>query len=222
MEKKNMNLKNCKACNEPIAKGVKKCVHCGKDQRNFFMKHKIITGLSVIIVLGVIGSSGNKSTTPTIVTPATATTATSGAKVSSVSTTPVVEVQKTFKIGDVVALGNINLTVSKIVRSNGSEYEKPKAGNEFVIIYVKIKNIDKGTVSYNPFYFKLQNSKGQVTDTAITIINTDTALSSGDLITNGEIEGSVVFEAPKGDKGLILRYEDNIFTSDSKISINLK
>lgn len=38
------NMKNCKACNGEIAKGVNKCVHCGKDQRNFFMRHKIVTG----------------------------------------------------------------------------------------------------------------------------------------------------------------------------------
>jgi len=44
----------CKACNKEIAKGVKKCVHCGKDQRNFFMKHKIITGVLVIIVIAII------------------------------------------------------------------------------------------------------------------------------------------------------------------------
>ncbi|AXV63765.1 DUF4352 domain-containing protein, partial [Bacillus subtilis] len=36
-------LTHCKACGQEIAKGVKKCPNCGKDQRNFFMRHKIIT-----------------------------------------------------------------------------------------------------------------------------------------------------------------------------------
>lgn len=57
-------LITCKACGKEIAKGVKKCVHCGKDQRNFFMKHKIITGILVIIILVSIGKAigGDSST----------------------------------------------------------------------------------------------------------------------------------------------------------------
>lgn len=51
---------NCKACGKEIAKGVKTCVHCGKDQRNFFMKHKILTAILVIVILGAIGSLGGK------------------------------------------------------------------------------------------------------------------------------------------------------------------
>lgn len=58
-------MTNCKACGKEIAKGVKTCVHCGKDQRNFFMKHKILTGILVIIILGTIGSSGSKNNTTT-------------------------------------------------------------------------------------------------------------------------------------------------------------
>lgn len=48
----------CKACEKDIAKGVKKCPNCGKDQRNWFMKHKIMTTIGVIIVLSVMGSLG--------------------------------------------------------------------------------------------------------------------------------------------------------------------
>ena len=48
---------SCKACNKEIAKGVKKCPHCGKDQRNFFMKHKILTGILVVVLLAAIGSA---------------------------------------------------------------------------------------------------------------------------------------------------------------------
>lgn len=58
-------MTNCKACGKEIAKGVNKCVHCGKDQRNFFMKHKIITVILALIILGSIGSAmgGKKDVT---------------------------------------------------------------------------------------------------------------------------------------------------------------
>lgn len=67
---------NCKACSKEIAKGVNKCIHCGKDQRNFFMKHKVLTVILALVILGGInsamgGAKGSASTT----TPATSTTA---------------------------------------------------------------------------------------------------------------------------------------------------
>jgi len=44
----------CKACGKEIVKGAK-CLSCGNDQRNFFMKHKIITVIWVLVILGGIG-----------------------------------------------------------------------------------------------------------------------------------------------------------------------
>ncbi|MBZ9685187.1 OB-fold putative lipoprotein [Clostridium estertheticum] len=66
---------NCKACNKEIAKGVNKCVHCGKDQRNFFMKHKVLTVILALVILGGIGSAmgGDKDSASTTA-PATSTT----------------------------------------------------------------------------------------------------------------------------------------------------
>lgn len=56
-------LVNCKACQKEVANGVKKCPSCGHDQRNFFGKHKILTGLGVVILLVIIGNAGNGTTT---------------------------------------------------------------------------------------------------------------------------------------------------------------
>ncbi|MBS3973519.1 MAG: zinc ribbon domain-containing protein [Actinobacteria bacterium] len=47
-------LVECKTCGKEIAKGVKKCVHCGANQRNFFLRHKILTGLMAIVALVVV------------------------------------------------------------------------------------------------------------------------------------------------------------------------
>jgi hypothetical protein len=50
-------LVNCKACEKEIAKGVKKCPNCGKDQRSFVMKHKIISFIGIIVIIGGISSA---------------------------------------------------------------------------------------------------------------------------------------------------------------------
>ncbi len=47
-------LVNCKDCGKEIAKGAK-CPHCGKDQRNFFAKHKILTVFLWVFFLPIMG-----------------------------------------------------------------------------------------------------------------------------------------------------------------------
>ena len=49
----NKNMKVCKVCGKEIAKAPK-CIHCGADQRNFW-RHKILTGILVILVFIIIG-----------------------------------------------------------------------------------------------------------------------------------------------------------------------
>lgn len=58
----------CKACGKEVAKGAKSCPNCGKDNRGFIKKHKILSFILIIIVIGVIvsafggeGSSDNTS-----------------------------------------------------------------------------------------------------------------------------------------------------------------
>lgn len=59
-----MALKICKECGSEVSsKGI--CPKCGKDQRNFFVKHKVITFILILIIVGVVAGasgSGNKTT----------------------------------------------------------------------------------------------------------------------------------------------------------------
>jgi|GEM_PF-2679350 len=56
-------MTTCKACGKEIAKGVKKCIHCGKDQRNFFLKHKIISFIIIIAIIVAVSTSLNSNDT---------------------------------------------------------------------------------------------------------------------------------------------------------------
>ncbi|KAF1084317.1 tRNA-anti-like protein [Sporotomaculum syntrophicum] len=57
-----MAMKACKECGNEISSDAKKCPHCGKDQRNWFLQHKIITAILAIAVLMIIGSMGGEDT----------------------------------------------------------------------------------------------------------------------------------------------------------------
>ncbi len=64
-------MKKCKDCKKEIDGKATKCPFCQTDQRNWFAKHPILTGILalviIIIVFGVIGS-GNKNNTQSTTT----------------------------------------------------------------------------------------------------------------------------------------------------------
>lgn len=47
----------CPKCKEDVQLGAKKCKHCGADLRNWFVRHKIVTGILILFVIGIVGSS---------------------------------------------------------------------------------------------------------------------------------------------------------------------
>lgn len=62
-------MKKCKSCQTDIDAKAKKCPHCQADQRGWFRRHPILTGLLVLFVIGMIGavagSGGSKTSTET-------------------------------------------------------------------------------------------------------------------------------------------------------------
>lgn len=122
--------------------------------------------------------------------------------------------QDIAKIGEGLELDGVKVVVTKIEKSAGDDWNKPKDGNEYVIVHLSISNISNEIKDYNPFNFKLQNGKGNRTDQAFATINQDTVLNSGELAAGGKVEGTIIFEAPKDDQNLVLIYESNMFTGN--------
>lgn len=62
-----MALRKCKECGEDISSDAKICPRCGKDQRNFFQKHTLLTIFLIFIGICTIGnlnmSTNNNSST---------------------------------------------------------------------------------------------------------------------------------------------------------------
>lgn len=131
-----ISLKSCKDCGKEISSSVNKCPSCGKDQRNFFAKHKILTAILVIIVLGSIGSlagGDEKATTSTTATAtATATTTTAPAPVQPKAPPMVVTADKLMTDLEGNALNASNTYKGKYVEVTG-----------------KLSNIDSGGKYFN-------------------------------------------------------------------------
>lgn len=129
--------------------------------------------------------------------------------------------EKEYKIGDTVDIKGMKLKVDEVKKSNGTDFDKPKDGNEYIIVKVSINNDRDKEISYNPFDYSLKNSEGQITDHGLTIVDSKTSLNSGKLAPGGKVSGTISFEAPKGDKDLTLLYKDNMFSNDIKAQIKL-
>ncbi|GAB4072677.1 hypothetical protein GCM10028778_04330 [Barrientosiimonas marina] len=132
------------------------------------------------------------------------------------------EEQKEFSAGDNIEKDGVITTVTNVERSNGTEFEDPDDGNDFAIVNIKIENESDDEVSYNPFDYSLKNSKGQIKDSGMSMVDQDNQLDSGKLVPDGKVEGSVVFQAPEDDDNgdLTLLIEDD-WLSEDKIKVNL-
>lgn len=197
-----MAMKVCKDCGTEISSKAKECPKCGRDQRNFYSKHKVTTFLLIVVALAAV------------------ITALGGGKDDTLQTAA--ETQKLeYNQGEEARLGNGAITVTEVKKSNGNSWDKPQTGKEFIIVNITIENKGNDKLSYNPFYFKLQNSQGQQESMTFTTIDSDTSLKSGELISGGKASGTIAFETTKGDTNLILIYNDNIWSS-KELKINLK
>lgn len=184
-----------------------------QKKQNWFMRHKIITGvLTVIIVLIILGAFAGGTGTDT-----TNTAGTSSEK--SASNSPTVAEQKdlTPKVSDVTKLGDREFIVNSVKRSGAFGYNTPKAGKEYVIVNVTIRNLGSDEISYNPFDFKVQDANGAQENE--TFASLDDSLSSGTLAPGGKVTGSMPFEVPIGDKALLIFQPS--FWSSQRVVVDL-
>ena len=128
------------------------------------------------------------------------------------------DTDKIYAIGDTINREGAEITVTDVTRNfdPNDEFSEPGKDKEFVKVIVDIKNNSDKHISYNTFDWSLEDSNGSIEDSTSAFVILDDDLGSGDLAVGGEKKGSMVFEAPKDDAGLILHYTDNIFDEGEK------
>ena len=131
--------------------------------------------------------------------------------------------QTEFKVGDIIAHDDKEITVKSIERdySTGSEFFTPKDGMEYIKVNLFIENKSDDRISYNAFDWEIQDADGNIENyTDAMFAQADDALGSGDLAKGGKKSGSIVFEIPKNSAGLILHYSSS-FWSNKTVEIKL-
>ena len=94
----------------------------------------------------------------------------------------------------------------------GTDFDKTKAGNEYVIVHVKIHNTSSTEHSYNAFEFHVKSGTGNITNEEIvSFANSSNALSSGTLAAGGIAEGDLVFQVKQHDSKAELTWQPSFF-----------
>jgi hypothetical protein len=133
----------------------------------------------------------------------------------------VVEKKTLFTQNEVVEYDGLRYTVSNVRKSAGGQWNTPDAGNEYVIVTLKIVNFSDEKKSYNAFDWKMQNSKGIEDSYTFYTNKVYQELSSGELVAGGSFEGFIVFQQPIGDTGLKLNYYPTMLDSKYKFQIEI-
>ena len=125
-----------------------------------------------------------------------------------------------YHVGDTVSYKGYEIKVNSVNYSNGSEFDTPDTGKQYIIMNVTITNNTGKKQSYNPLDFKL-NANGNATD-ADEFVSDDIAtdlLNSGDLDNGASVTANLVGQADPNAK-LKLQYETSIW-NDETVDISL-
>lgn len=219
----------CKACGKEIGKGVKKCVHCGTDQRNFFMKHKIITGVLVLFALGVIGSAlnggGSSDTTQTASTVATNTEpqaeqASNEEPAASTEAAVSNEEPAAAKIGDAFKVGDLVFTVDSAKMTTKLKSPLGSKKGNWMVVAVKVENQSKEAVTIDSSFFKLLESDGAEYETDsdnLMYLDAESNFFLEKINPKMSSSGKLLFAVPEGVKNLKLQVATGIFGTETGV-----
>lgn len=176
------------------------------------MIKKILMGLGIFfVVVVIIGMASGPSKK------------TSNEPVKVESTQRSGQVQETpkpteFKVGDVIKMGEREFIVNSAKRmSQIGQYQSAKAGKEYIVVNVTIRNGGTSEISYNPFDFKVQNSNGAQEDQSFAVL--DDPLRSGTLIGGGNVTGSIPFEVTQGDTNIKLIFQPSVWSKEKIVVV---
>ncbi len=118
------------------------------------------------------------------------------------------------KVGQTITLDNVATTLVSVKTLAADEFVKPKPGNEFIVVHVKIVNNSTAEQDYNPFDFHARSGSGNITDEEIVTprsYTSNNSLPGGKLSPGGTVEGDIVFQVPKNDHQAQLTWQPSFF-----------
>lgn len=127
-----------------------------------------------------------------------------------------------YKIGDIIQIGNLTMTVNGISSPSGDQFNQPDSGKKFVVVDVTFEN--KGSDSENissMLQMSLKDDTGQAYDEDITAtVASGGKTPDGEIAAGEKLRGQIGFQIPTDAKGLQFVYDASILGS-GKVFVDL-
>lgn len=187
-----------------------------ENKGNWFMRHKILTGILVFFVfIVVVSASGGDSSNSG--------SGDSGSKEEQSQN----QEKVTAKIGEQVQSGDLAFTVNgvKEYQSLGSSFTSKDAQGVFKVVSLKIENVGKETKTIDSSMIKLTDSEGRTFERSIDG-QTAKGLSQGqvDLFLQQVqpglgVNGEIVFDVPESAEGLLIELRGGLFATPAEVEL---
>lgn len=201
IRQKNMTV--CKACGQEMAKSAKVCPNCGAKVKKFKWWY-ILVG---ILIIGIIGALTTKDDGPQKVGGDGPSTSQSPSVSASVPPSPTTPAKETFGVGEQVSLSDIVVTLTGIEESNGSDFNKPKDGNVFILCSFNIENNSSNDINVS----SLLSFETYVDDYSTSIslgaqIESDAKQLDGSIAAGKKMAGAIGYEVSKDWKEIEISF----------------
>ena len=198
-------------------------------RKSWFARHKILTGLIALVLIGVIAAAvnggGSSPAGSTANAPAAGQSGTSSPGDDSAgATSDTGDTGTEAKVGQKVRDGQFEFTVTKVtkgVKSVGDQYVNQKAQGAYVLVNVTVTNIGDSAQLLADSSQKLRDSKGREfsTDTAAAIYLKDNKVFLNEINPGNSVKGTLVFDMPKGTEPASLELHDSPFSDGVTVQL---
>ena len=187
-------------------------------RKNWFARHKILTGLLALLLIGIIATATNGGgKTPDTSTPAAGPAASAPAESAQQPAQSEEAAPATAKVGQKVRDGKFEFTVTKVqkgVKSVGDQYVNQKAQGQYVLVNVTVSNIGDEAQLLSDSSQKIRDAKGREfsSDTAAAIYVKDNKVFLNEINPGNSVKGTLVFDMPKGTDPVSIELHDSPFS----------
>ncbi|HEX5796764.1 MAG TPA: DUF4352 domain-containing protein [Candidatus Saccharimonadales bacterium] len=188
-----------------------------EKEGNWFKRHKILTVILVLAVVGIIVSTtgGETSTTKT------------NNETSEPSGSSSNKQAKVAKLGEPARDGKFEFTVTKMSCGQktigNNEFTRTTAQGEFCIMDLRVKNIGNEPQTLfadNQYVYNTEGQKYSYDSDAVLSLDDTANVWLEEINPGNTVKGKLVFDVPKGTKVTKAELHDSTFSNG--IEVNLK
>lgn len=186
-------------------------------QGSWFKRHKVLTVLGVLILLGIIGGAaggGNKSNTNS--------NSSNGSGVTKSENKPAT----TAKLNEAARDGKFEFVVKGVecgkTTIGTNQYLTKNAQGQFCLMTISVKNIGneaQGFFGTNQKLLNAQNQQYTADDTAGVYVDQNYSTLFSNINPGNMVEGVVVFDIPKDQTPVSAELHDSSFSSGVKVNL---